>query len=418
MTRAQAERLQNNTLVISDQLSLQSALGPVQLDGALALARLTRRETGECVEWVACRWELANQHPAGDRQAPHSSYAVLCPDDGNPDAETLARLQPRAGQTVILIRLVDGGQELRVLWWEHGQTRAINSIRFTGPGMLKLPEPAAGPTSEHQRVSRTRGALGPFHDRLRSLRLLLVGAGRGGAEIARQLVAAGLRHLSILDPDRLEVPNLDAMPFARPREVGCEKSLVLGRSLLANQPGMTVRAGLASVTSGRGIRLLDSMRADAVVAWVDNPAARMALGWRCHQNGLFPLIDLGTNIRRDPERNMTADIRLFAGRGQGCTGCVPMMDPAQRAAALDEIAAPDGALRRGIPVAWNASRAGSALHLNSLVAATAVELLAGYVAGTVTGSTWIRIRWPGGGVPAFDQALVGADPACPLCSQP
>jgi len=153
---------------------------------------------------------------------------------------------------------------------------------------------------------------------------------------------------------------------------------------------------------------------DAVISFVDSDAARLAVSRLCQESETVHM-DVGTLVQWTQEgtRRMSADVRLFEPR-RGCVACVPAME--QMDDALYELAAPEGALHRGRPMAWDELRAGSLLHLNAAVCSLAVETWLGWLAGKYTTSHWARMFWNEFETPEFHSGPVGPSNQCLFCN--
>ncbi len=405
----------DETVVILPQADFQRIAAPLLIDRrGFALAPLVSRPTTRGRELVAGPWRrLASEGPA--RTPPREAGIILgvrserlaTPDD------LLRTWSPVPAQRLVGI-LLDPVDRARfaIGLWEHGLWGRVDEVRWIGPRLPRLPEPRTT-VGDDPRDSRTAGALRALAPRLGTLSVVLVGAGRGASELARQLVAVGVRRLTILDHDHVGPENLDAMPHAAPRDIGRPKGVVLARALRRNQPGLTVSCLNDSVVTATALRYLARSRADTVFSFVDDDAARLAVGWQCQQ-GCLVHVDVGTLIRHDAagQRDMRGDVRLFEPRG-GCVACTPPMP--RLSEALYALSAPDGALHRGTPTAWEAERSGSLHHWNAVASGVAVEVWLGYLAGTITTSHWTRLRATEGAALRIDGAAVQGAPDCPFC---
>lgn len=117
--------------------------------------------------------------------------------------------------------------------------------------------------------------------------VLVAGAGGLGATLLPLLAGAGVGHLRIADPDRVEETNLHRQILYRMADIGQPKALVAASTLAALNPGCRVSALPARLeASGAGD---DIARADLVIDAADNFATSYALSDLCQGAGK-PLI--------------------------------------------------------------------------------------------------------------------------------
>jgi molybdopterin/thiamine biosynthesis adenylyltransferase len=352
--------------------------------------------------------------PNGQTLAPLSDWGVATAAEDLTPEKLIDHLQPRGSQLVVVLCLRSSDlRSLPVAIYDQGRIDRPESVRFIGSGLLTLPEPKTKP-SNTTRDSRTVGALREQFDRMKSLSMILVGAGRGGQELARQLVSIGLRRLTVIDGDHIGPENLDAMPMAGPSDIGKKKVTQLARSLRRNQPDLTISCVPHSVLNANAIRTIRETRVDAVISFVDSDAARLATSRLCQENE-FVHVDIGTLVQltEQGKRRMAADVRLFEPR-HGCIACVPPMERLDDA--LYELGLPAGALHRGRPMAWDELRAGSLLHLNASACSLAIETWLGWLAGIHSTSHWTRMFWNEFETPEFDSGPVGPSSDCLFCN--
>lgn len=428
------------TVIINQPRFLQ-AVRPVLLDrGRFATGRIRRRKTLRATELIIDEWSVSDVTPNGRTLAPMMDWAVMTTNFGGmfPVERLPEIVQPRQSHLLVAISLhPDNYRALSVLIWDEGTLRPPERLHFIGHGLLTLPDPiqltSSGKDSKDDqladrgevqedrqsesptrlRASRTAGALGSLYFRLATMLIIIVGAGRGAQELARQLVAAGLRRLIIIDSDTIGPENLDAMPMARVLDLGMNKATHLARALRRNQPDLVTSAVPHSVTSVDGMRTLRETRADTVFSFIDNNVGRLAVARLCQETDTMHL-DVGTLTQRNNDgRMMSADVRLLEPR-LGCVACVPEMP--QLEDVLYELAAPSDSLHRGRQQEWNEQRAGSLLHLNAMASSLAIETWFRWLNGDIQTSHWLRLRWPASGTPEVIEAAVGPSPSCRFCN--
>lgn len=363
--------------------------------------------------------ETTDRVPTGTARSPLDDWVVL----GVPGREAdptlpgwLEQLHPRRTQ-LLVIGLVGLGPD-RSAWTgavvESGKVHPLDAIRVVGPGMLRIDRGEDTDSAVRPRWSRTRGALGDaVWKKVEVSRVLLLGAGRNGSAMAFQLVALGIRAISLVDPDILETENLDAGFCATERDVGRNKTEALQRRLHAFRSDCLITS--LPVSAAHAAVAAKAAGADLIVTCVDHDTARLAAA-RWARRFLRVHLDVGTGVTWDEasgQRILAGDVRLLLPR-LGCVCCVGGLS--NEAEARYELAAPPGALPRQPPQPWHRQRSGSLITLNSLAVATAVQLWLDLLAGELRTSHWTRLRWqPGHGLQT-DAAPVGPARDCPICS--
>lgn len=126
--------------------------------------------------------------------------------------------------------------------------------------------------------------------RLRSARVLVVGAGALGNEVIKNLALLGIGQLMIIDRDTIELTNLPRAVLFREEHIGQPKAAVAAEGARALNADTLVTALRGDVTKDIGLGVF--RRADVVVACLDNRAARRAVNQACHQVGR-PWVDGG-----------------------------------------------------------------------------------------------------------------------------
>jgi molybdopterin/thiamine biosynthesis adenylyltransferase len=129
------------------------------------------------------------------------------------------------------------------------------------------------------------GAAG--QDRLAAARVLVVGAGGLGSALLPLLAGAGVGHLLIVDPDRVEVGNLHRQTLFRMADIGAPKAEIAAAALRALNPDCRVTAEVARLNPLLARRLLPGM--DLVIDAADSFAVTYALSDLCQAAGR-PLI--------------------------------------------------------------------------------------------------------------------------------
>lgn len=206
-------------------------------------------------------------------------------------------------------------------------------------------------------LTRSDGAVGPpldlafdrnvraFGDEIQrvlgAIRVGIVGCGGTGSAIAEQLVRLGVRHMTLIDPDRLSASNVTRVYGSTPPAVGCPKVDVLADHLRAIAPDAELTAIASSVLVEDVARRLATV--DLIFGCTDDNAGRLVLS-RISTYLLVPVIDCGVLLS-----DHAGQLQGIYGRvtvlhpGAACLVCRDRID-LQRAAA--EALDPEERLRR------------------------------------------------------------------------
>ena len=115
--------------------------------------------------------------------------------------------------------------------------------------------------------------------RLATAHVLVVGAGGLGCALLPWLAGAGVGHITLLDPDRVELGNLHRQPLYRMADVGAPKALAAQAALAAINPRSCVQARVEALTPANAGDCVQ--RADVVLDAADNFAATYTLSDSC-----------------------------------------------------------------------------------------------------------------------------------------
>lgn len=252
--------------------------------GRLAVGRLQRNPHPLSYELLVQDLEIAPDTPNGAQFPPLADWLVLAGPDaaGGVDPQAwIAQLRPRFAQLLSVIVLGLGEQHAGWDGWAvlGGVVRPLAGLRVVGAGMLRIsrqglaePDDAAEVT---ERWSRTRGALGDDACRkIRLARVALIGVSRTGSMLAYELAALGVRGLTLVDPDRIEIHNLDAMLGVAEADIGQKKVAVLARRLAEFRGDLAIQGLDCDVTAPA---VLERVRAP--ICW-SRVSTTIRQGWR------------------------------------------------------------------------------------------------------------------------------------------
>ena len=302
----------------------------------------------------------------------------------------------------------------------------LSAIRIVGGGLPEIPlgeSPGIVPWSlpatsaERDVWSRSIGALGgeTAWRRLTCLSMVVIGCGRSGSLVATALARLGVRHLTLVDPDRVETHNLGEMDLVRASKRGDFKVYAVSEELERLQEGIGASSArrlkvepIAEPVSS--LRALEAAkRADLLVACVDDEAARLAAAVLAKLY-LKPLLDIGSGVFQTPgnQQQAGADVRLVMP--EACLLCV---------GGLNNLAVARARLIAGQDVDtladWREHRAGSLRSLNMLAVGFGLRLVEALAAGRLGESAWVRVEFDARGLPRLEMRSPLSSRNCPLC---
>jgi hypothetical protein len=201
-----------------------------------------------------------------------------------------------------LVGLTLGGRDLQysARFWHADQeptwcenVRVLDDTYTVAWNDALRPAPAAQPSQD-----RTISAWGPrAQANLARLRILIVGVGSVGLDIAIRLAATGIQHVDAMDPDTLKIVNLDRMTGATREDAELERPKVeVALRLMRSQATAVEFKGAGFQTSvyyeSAHAQALDY---DLIISAVDRPWPRAVMNTLAYAD-LIPVIDGGIAI--------------------------------------------------------------------------------------------------------------------------
>lgn len=191
---------------------------------------------------------------------------------------------------------------------------------------LTLPAMAASDSLEqYDRQVRAFGAEGQHI--LRNIKVAIVGLGGTGSVVAQQLAHLGVVDYTLVDPDTVEVSNLNRLIGATQTDVGFHKVSVARRQITTIQQQARCVEVIGDVVNDEIAALL--LDVDFIFACTDSMASRAVLNQLAYQY-LVPCIDVGVAVGV-----AQGDIQYVTGRTQmlsptlPCLVCTELLDAEQ-----------------------------------------------------------------------------------------
>ena len=239
-------------------------------------------------------------------------------------------------------------------------------------------------SNERERLDRNLNWLGEAgQERIAQAHVAIVGLGGLGAEMLKACRGLGFRYYTLVDHDRIEVSNLNRLPWSR-ADVGRLKVEVARDFILAAIPDASVEIIPAQVGSERAAEAL--AKCDVIVACLDNDYARLQVQDVAARH-LRPLLDMGSGITL---RKGTREVDGMGGQvsfhipGGPCLAC-------QGLDASQVIDPEHAEVRRSIGYVQGTDETPtSVVTINAVVAALGADTLMKWLTGFSTPPTWLR----------------------------
>jgi molybdopterin-synthase adenylyltransferase len=227
-------------------------------------------------------------------RAPDTKHAAVVVSAGGWQARCLGLKNP--------LRIVSVGLQVQVLFDpDHAQESA--SLKF-------------------DRQIRALGAAGQKH--LESLTVAIVGTGGTGSIAAEQLAYLGVRKFILIDPDRIDLTNLNRVVGALANDIGRLKTDVAADMIARIVSDSVVHRIVGDVTRTRFARELRG--ADFIFSCTDSHGSRAVIQQIAYQY-LIPCIDVGSVISASGCHISGIHGRVQAlAPGLPCFACCELLD--------------------------------------------------------------------------------------------
>lgn len=207
------------------------------------------------------------------------------------------------GLPLVGMTLAGDGNSWSARTWLTKEPTWAESVRAVGESLTVAwnddLRPPPRPSKTHARTIAAWGSV--TQASLGRMRVLVVGVGSVGLDVAQRLAASGIQHLGVMDYDVVEPINLDRMIGATRRDArrARPKAIVAARLMRAASTAAapTIQVFNTSICSPEG--LAAALDFDIIFSCVDRPWPRGVLNTLAFAD-LIPVIDGGINIETHP----------------------------------------------------------------------------------------------------------------------
>ena len=281
-----------------------------------------------------------------------------------------------------------------------------HKVVFVGKNLVQNLVSGSCVSETHDRQVRAFGAAG--QKALARLRVGVIGLGGTGSVVAQQLAHLGVSSFLFIDPDVVDITNLNRLVGATPDAVGQPKVTVARRLVTAINPLAECAELQGDVADDNVARSLLDM--SFVFCCTDSMASRAVLNQLAYQY-LIPCIDMGVGIGADKGRIQYVSGRVqMLSAGLPCLVCTEKLDGEQvRQEMLTEEQRVADPYIQGAAVAQPA-----VISLNSTVASAAVTMFLSAVTGIPSAA---RMLTYDGMLGTLRAAAMEPRPHCVACSE-
>lgn len=209
-------------------------------------------------------------------------------------------------------------------------------------------------------------------EKLARVRAVIVGNGGTGSHVIQQLAFLGVRDLSLVEHDVVDLTNLNRLIGAIPADAdeAARKIDVAERMVHATNPAAIVRKVPGGLFSIKGFEAVRS--ADVVFGCVDKELPRFVLNEICQAHEI-PFFDVATEIDPDTPLNFGGRIVCAVAAGDGCLVCLNALDQEElRREQQSDAQREEERTIYGVQVSALKGSGPSVVSLNGLLASAAV----------------------------------------------
>ena len=276
---------------------------------------------------------LLHSHPEA------SCWQAMSGPDRDTESSYAYLVREMTGHPLVGMTLATGDGTWSARQWNTGTSGQMDCSHSTNVRVLgdKLAvswnDNIHSPSKPTGRQMRTVSSWGePCQADLTRRRVLVVGAGSIGLDIIVRLAASGIRQLTVMDFDMVELHNLDRLIGATSRDARLKRQKIhvahRESSRAATALDFKIEVSDLSICEPEGLSI--ALDHDIIFCCVDRPWPRGVLNALAYSD-LIPVIDGGVSVETLPDGRMrNATWRSHVIRpGRPCMSCNAQLDPAR-----------------------------------------------------------------------------------------
>ena len=169
------------------------------------------------------------------------------------------------------------------------------------------------PTQEQQIFHRSRLLMGDVPlQQLHQIRVILFGVGGVGSWCAESLVRSGVKHLTIVDSDRVNISNVNRQLMATIDTIGQVKVEVLRQRLLSINPSAEITA-VQDIYNTENAECFKLHEYDVIIDAIDSLAEKAHLLLTASRTNALLFSSMGAALKMDPTRIQVAEFMKVRG---------------------------------------------------------------------------------------------------------
>ncbi len=145
-------------------------------------------------------------------------------------------------------------------------------------------------------------------EKLINANVLVVGLGGVGAYAAENICRAGVKNMTIIDGDCVDVTNKNRQLIALDSNIGKDKAVLMQQRLTDINPDINLTVINEFIRDEKMIEILKSQKYDYVVDAIDTLAPKIFLIYHSSQMGLPIVSSMGAGGKYDPTQIKISDI--------------------------------------------------------------------------------------------------------------